>query len=216
MSDGPYKRNQIEEAIALTLNEAPSGQNRTIKTWIKRLLDVDRHRGQRIEAGDPEESTFAFFTEEAQGSGVQVMFSAYEAFAVLQALKLMNHNWTQEVVVSLLRAARSDLERCHARILRTDPSQLFAPELIRQRNQNGNYVATSSDPHFLLIVSDAKIRDEKRVLPYAKVFRGEIDAFRFMLKEPGRSATWFELVQPACELQEHLNQTQPSKRGRSR
>lgn len=211
-----YKRNQVEEAIKLTLNSAADALNQTIKARIKRLLDLDRRWGRKIAASDPEEATFAFFSAEPPGSGVEVMFSAYEAFALLLGMKLMNHNWPQEAVVSLLRVARSDLEQCHARILSVDPKRLFDRELIRQRNRDGNYDATNSDPHFLLIVSDAKIRDANRDAPYPMVFRGERDAFRFMLKEPGRSATWFALVGPACELRDRLNQTQPTKRGRSR
>lgn len=214
MSSESYKRNQVEEAIALTLNGPVGASNVPIKSRIKRLLDLDRRWGGQPAASDPEDAAFAFFGAEPPGSGVEVLFTAYEAFALLLGMKLMNHNLPQEAVVSLLRAARPDLERCHTRILSADPAQLFDPGLIEQRNRNGNYDATNSDPQFLLIVSDTKIRNANREAPYPQVFRGERDAFRFMLKEPGRSAIWFELVDPACELRTNLNHTKPSKRGR--
>jgi predicted DNA-binding transcriptional regulator YafY len=51
---------------------------------------------------------------------VEVWFSEYEAFALLNGLRLMAHGWPQGVAVTLMRRVRSELEKQHARILNQD------------------------------------------------------------------------------------------------
>ena len=116
-----YKRNQVEEAIARIFVpncEKPSSE---LRTRIKRLLDLDRSIGRKIRSKDAEEANFGFFSGEAPGTGADVSFSEYEAFALLNGLRIMNHGWPQGFAVSIMRRVRPDLESEHARILRQRP-----------------------------------------------------------------------------------------------
>ena len=42
---------------------------------VKRLLEADRTLGREVGSDDPAEGTFAFYSGEAPGSGVEVWFS---------------------------------------------------------------------------------------------------------------------------------------------
>ena len=50
--------------------------------------------------------------------GADILFTEYEAFALLNGLRIMAHGWPQGFAVSIMRRVRVDLEREHAR----DPS----------------------------------------------------------------------------------------------
>jgi len=88
------KRNQVEQALAAVLRRnvdrdaAPD-----LRVRMKRLLETDRALGREIGSDDPERGSFAFYTDEAPGSGIEVWFSAYEVFALLVALRLLGHGW---------------------------------------------------------------------------------------------------------------------------
>jgi hypothetical protein len=117
----PYKRNQIEEAIARIFAPNCAKPPSELRTRIKRLLDLDRSIGRKLRSKDAEKANFAFFSEEAPGTGADILFSEYEAFALLNGLRIMEHGWPQAFAVSIMRRIRLDLEREHARILRQRP-----------------------------------------------------------------------------------------------
>ena len=84
-----YKRNQIEEAI----------DSSELGTRIKRLLELDRSLGRKLRSKDAEQANFAFFSEEQPGTGADISFSEYEAFALLNGLKIMGHGWPRGFAV---------------------------------------------------------------------------------------------------------------------
>jgi hypothetical protein len=43
----------------------------------KRLLELDGSMGRKLRSKDPEEANFGFFSEEAAGTGVDILFSEY-------------------------------------------------------------------------------------------------------------------------------------------
>src|SRR6266436_5087508 len=96
-----YKRNQIEEAIARiffpSCKKAPS----ELRTRIKRLLELDRSIGRKPRSKVAEEVNFGFFSEEAPGTGAVISFSEYDAFALLNGLRIMGHRWPQGFAVSI-------------------------------------------------------------------------------------------------------------------
>src|SRR4051794_36055397 len=120
-----YKRNQLEEAIASVFDTSSEKRALELRTRIKRLLELDRRLGRKVRSNDRERAHFAFFSQEAPGTGADISFSAYEAFALLTGLRMMEHGWPQGLAVSLLRRIRPELEFEHARILRQRPAQLF-------------------------------------------------------------------------------------------
>ena len=216
------KRNQVEQALAAVLRRnvdrdaAPD-----LRVRMKRLLETDRALGREIGSDDPERGSFAFYTDEAPGSGIEVWFSAYEAFALLVALRLLGHGWPQRTVVRIMRRVRPALEIEHQRILSQDPRQLFDPDEVLRRARPGMMAVDNIDPVFLAIVtpeqSDERNVDEPGSTDSFAVCRGEAELMAFMRQEapPGMATTIFELVNSAHHLAHHLAQSQPSKRGRS-
>src|SRR5215472_11839496 len=61
-----------------------------------------------------------------------------ETFALANGLRIAEHGWPQSFAVSIIRRARVDLEREHARILRQSPDKLFDQEAIRAGAREGD------------------------------------------------------------------------------
>ena len=74
--------------------------------------------GRNARSKNPEENQYAFYSEDAPGKGVEILFSEYEAFAVHLGLRLLAHGWPQTFVVSVLRKERAALKSQHRRILK--------------------------------------------------------------------------------------------------
>src|SRR5436190_20689579 len=108
-----YKRNQIEEAISRVFAPISERPGAELRTRIKRLLELDRALGRKPRSQDEEEANFAFFSDEAPGTGSEIWFSNYEAFALLSGLRIMEHGWPQGFAVSVMRRLRPDLEKQH-------------------------------------------------------------------------------------------------------
>src|SRR5260370_2017547 len=133
-----YKRNQIEDGIARVFAPNSERPPSELRTRIKRLLELDRSIGRKLGSKDAEEAYFGFVSEEAPGTGAVISFSEYEAFALLNGLRIMDHGWPQGFAVSIMRRVRPDLEREHARILRQAPEKLFDWQAIRARARPGD------------------------------------------------------------------------------
>ena len=210
-----YKRNQIEEAITRIVvpncEEPPS----ELRTRIKRLLDLDRSIGRKPRSKDAEEANFGFFSEEAPGTGADIMFSEYNAFALLNGLRIMAHGWPQSFAVSIMRRVRRDLEREHARILRQDPGKLFDWEAIRARARPGDIAVDNTDPVFLTIASKAQRGpDELQTAPLSTVCHGWAKVCEFSRDVGAPSVTFFEVVTLAHRLHHELMKAEPRRRGR--
>jgi hypothetical protein len=210
-----YKRNQIEEAMARIVfpncEELPS----ELRTRIKRLLELDRSIGRKLRSKDAEEANFGFFSEEAPGTGADISFSEYEAFALLNGLRIMNHGWTQSFAVSIMRRVRFDLEREHARILQQDPDKLFDWEAIRAKARPGDIAVDNTDPVFLTIASKAqRAPDEGQTAPLSAVCHGLEKVSEFSRAVDASSVTMFEVATLAHRLHQELMKTEPRRRGR--
>jgi hypothetical protein len=213
-----FKRNQVEEAISGVLEpqlEQPSPQ---LRTRLKRLLEADRALGCVPRSSDPERAHYAFYSADAPGSGVEVWFSEYEAFALLNGLRLMAHGWPQGVAVTLMRRVRSELEQQHARILKQDLKELFDEEDIRRNAKEGDVAFDNVDPVLLTIVSKTGTTpDEQGGLRDCAVCRGPEKAVQFAWKTAGGAGayTMFDVVGVAHRLSRELVRTEPRRRGRS-
>ena len=212
-----FKRNQVEEAISGVLKTQSRKPSSGLRTRLKRLLDTDRALGRALRSKDPELANYAFYSNEAPGSGVEVWFSEYEAFALLIALHLMGHGWPQSFVVSLMRRVRPEMEAQHSRILKQNPTWLFDQEEIRRNARAGDMAFDNRDPVLLTIVSKsaATTNEQQEVYDFA-VYRGPRDAMRFAWgASGGRGAlTMFELATLAHQFSHALAQTLPRSRGR--
>lgn len=207
-----YKRNQLEEAIARTL-QVKDARIGDLKLRMKRLLVTDRRLGRGKQGGA--DRRYAFYSHKPRGSGVEVMFSAYEAFALLAALILLGHGIPQAKVVSVLQDVRSDLEAAHRETLQKDRKALFDQQEVQSRARPGMIAVDNTAPVFLAFVKLDIGRG--RVHAIISVCRG-LHELTLFLKErmvPGSGATHFEFVRLICSLADNLSKTRPIKRGRS-
>ena len=207
-----YKRNQIEEAIARIFDPNCREPPSDLRTRIKRLLELDRSMGRKVRSKDPEEGNFAFFSEEAPGTGVDISFSEYEAFALINGLRIMNHGWPQSFAVSIMRHVRRDLEREHARILRQDPGKLFDWEAIKAKAQEGEIAADNTDHVYLALASKAQQSPDEAQMPAVR--RGVQNVFKFRNDMGASSVTMLEVATLAHGLHQELMKTEPRRRGR--
>jgi hypothetical protein len=211
----PYKRNQIEEAIARLFDPNCREPPSDLRTRIKRLLELDRSMGRKVRSKDPEEGNFAFFSEEAPGTGADIMFSEYDAFALLNGLRILEHHWPQSFAVSTMRRVRPDLEREHARILRQRPEELFDQQRILASAREGTIAVSNTDPVFLTIASMAEgAPDEDQTAPLPAVCHGWDELREFSRAVGASSLTTFEVATLAHRLHQELIKTEPRRRGR--
>ena len=210
------KRNQIEEAISHLLEPQSLRPTAGLRTRLRRLLETDRSRANSEDANG---AGFAFFSTEPPGRGVEFWFSSYEAFALLNGLRLMRHGWPQARAVSVMRRVRPDLEQQHARVLRHDPKWLFDQEAIRSNARPGDHAFDNRDPVLLAIVSDSAGPLGEQGAPIeCKVCEGPAAAQTFFWEvNKGRGVlTTFEVTTLAHQLAVELEKTEPRSRGRSR
>jgi hypothetical protein len=208
------KRNQIEEAISRVLEPKARMPSTVVRTRLKRLLDVDRELGREV--NDHERVSYAFYSVEPPGSGVEVWFSAYEAFALLVGLMLMGHGWPQSFAVAVLRRVRRELEREHKRVLKLDRKWLFDSEAIGKEAQAGAMALSNRDPVFLTIVSRSPgLMDQQEAPEACAVSRGSSEAFKFVREATRGPYTMFELTTLAHQFSDALAKTTPRQRGRS-
>jgi hypothetical protein len=199
-----YKRNQVEAAISRVVGFSASRPPMELRHRLKRLLDTDRALVRTSGLA------YAFYAGHAPGSGVEVWFSAYEAFALLLAFKLLEHGFPQQKAVLALRRVRPALEPEHKRMLKLDPKALFNQDAL-QRSE-GQLALNSTDPVYLVIRTE-----EKRAAQPVKDIRichGEPALMQF-IKAALASYTIFELTSAAHLLDDHLAKTEPSQRGRA-
>jgi hypothetical protein len=206
---GPYKRNQVEEAISRTIGEKSAKPSSALRTRLKRLLDLDRSL-QDARSERSGSANYAFYDNEAPGKGREVFFSDYEAFALLTGLRMLKHGWPQNFVVTTLRDIRDELKASHSRALKTRSDTGSGPE-----PQAGDMAVGNPASPFLLIVSDDRTADPIHQGAYAKTFTNQEDAFRFQMKAVGRSCSWFELETTAKALKANLARSLPRSRGRT-
>jgi hypothetical protein len=210
-----YKRNQIEEAIARIFDPNCKQPPSELRTRIKRLLELDRSMGRKRGSKDAEEANFGFFSEEAPGTGADILFSEYEAFALLNGLRIMEHGWPQGFAVSIMRRVRLDLEREHARILRQRPDKLFDQQAILAKARPGAIAVDNADPVFVVLASKAqRAPDEPQTAPLSAVCRGIEKVGEFSRDVGASSVSMFELATLAHRLHQELMKTEPRRRGR--
>ena len=207
-----YKRSQLENAIARILEPGAKAPSVRLRTRIKRLLELDRKLGRKPRSKDVGESNFAFFSGESPGSGADISFSEYEAFALLIGLSIMQHSWPQGFALSVMRRIRPELAREHALILRQDPGKLFDWEAIRKNARPGDLAVDNTDPVFLTVISGANA-SVKEGAPVCAVCRGMAAVNEFRQEMDASSFTMWEIATIAHRFSEQLLKTEPRRRG---
>jgi hypothetical protein len=206
-----YKRNQIEEAITKIVAPDSKRPPLHLRTRLKRLLDLDRSTGRDV--GAAKEANFAFFSK-APGTGAVIPFSEYEAFALLNGLRVLEHGWPQASAVSIMRQVRSDLEKEHRRILSQPEEELFGQQAILERARAGDIAVDNTDPVYLAVVSSTLRDHEASAAPVPAVCRGWASVNKFSRDLGASSVTMFEVATLAHRLHRALIRTKPRHRGR--
>jgi hypothetical protein len=209
-----YKRNQVEEAIFRTLG-AQDARVDELKFRLKRLLVTDRRLGRDANSEEEGDRHYAFYSQEPPGSGIEVMFSGYEAFAQLAAIMLLEHGLPQAAVVRVMRQVRRPFEAAYAETLKKDPSKLFDEQATRAQAMSGMIATNNTDPVFLAFVrlTDSSVGDPKGDVAVCRG-RRELGAFLKKHSVPGTGVTFFEFVGLMHKLAANLLQVRPAKRGR--
>jgi hypothetical protein len=210
-----FKRNQVEGAISRAIDPAAEKPSPDLLNRLKRLLDTDRTLGRSAKSRDPEKATYAFFSQDAAGSGIEVRFQEYEAFALLTGWRFLDHGFPQQKAVLTLRRMRPRLEQEHARIMQLDPKDLFDQERIRAAAQPGQLYLNNAAPAFLVICSSEKdiAKTVDRSIQSVAICRNEAELMQLIRSHFGLN-TILELVGTAHLLRECLLRTQPTQRGR--
>ena len=158
-----------------------------------------------------------FLVGRGLGTGSDISFSEYNAFALLNGLRIMGHGWPQGFAVATMRRVRRALEREHSRILRQDPDKLFDQEAIRAAARPGDIAADNTDPVYLTLASKAqRPPDEIQAAPFSAVCRGYLKVSETIRDMGASSVTMFEVATLAHSLHRELMKTKPRRRGRER
>ena len=147
---------------------------------------------------------------------MEVSFSDYEAFALLNGLRLMGHGWPQGFAVSVLRRVRVDLERQHVRMLKLDAKSLFDEEAIRRNAKAGDMAFDNTAPVLLTIISKPGGAPNAQNKPLdCSICEGPEEAIKWVWKasKGTHGFTMFELVSIAHALANRLARTEPRRRG---
>jgi hypothetical protein len=210
-----FKRNQVGEAISRLLDPESVLSPQDVLTRMKRLLDTDRTAPRSTRR---REAKFAFFSGDPPGKGVENWFSSYEAFSLLNGIRLMAHGWPQGSAVSIMRRVRPELEKDHKRILAHDPAWLFDQKAIGNYAKPGDPAFDNRDPVFLTVVSTAgSLSGEKTALFECKTCQGLAAVYEFFAEVSNRQGalTMFEVATLAHRLMWELENTEPRSRGRN-
>jgi hypothetical protein len=210
-----FKRNQLEEAIARLVGANSPKLRASLRTRLKRLLDLDRSLGRDRRSHNTERSNYAFYSEDAPGKGIEIWFSEYEAFALSLALRLLHHGWPQGFAVETLRRLRPALEVQHIRFLRQDPEKLFDTTAMQKSARAGDLAFDNTDPVLLTIVSRTKAMEASAdATAVCGVCRGMQELANFLKQHDASSWSLHELVTPGHALSKYLKQVPPERRGR--
>jgi len=212
-----YQRSQVENAISRLFEPRDRRPSSALRTRIKRLLETDRALGRKLGSSDPQERDFAYFHEAAPGSGVEVRFTAYEAFALMLSLQLLAHSWPQRFVVLVMRDVRRALEKEYDKICKMDPSDLFDGRKIEANRQPGAPAYDTNAPAFLVIVSRHGLARDKEATPFACAVHSDIgsanDWVAQTIRGVGGGSSMFELTIGAHALARALLETRRQSRG---
>jgi hypothetical protein len=124
MTEKTYRRNQVEWALwKFSTLDLPAGDEpiSTFRARIKHLLQLDRSGVlfRKVRHGPPLEH--ALSTHETEGTGVDALFTAFDAFCLALAVDLLRTGFKQSEVLLLLAYLRPHLAVPFTAILRSPP-----------------------------------------------------------------------------------------------
>lgn len=229
-----FKRNQIDEALVQAVESTYSRLDPpAILTRIKRLLDADRKLVPSQEGAGS--GAYAFYDGAAEGSGRDIMFSAYAVWALLIAYRLMACGLPQGRAVYLMRHFRESLEREHARLSRLELANYLniKDTVVSTANAagqesmmaRGTVVERLNDMVFFCVHADLEVLgltirtiNEEGVPRPDNICRGKAELERRLAIDAfcNSPTLVIELMNPFIQLTHLLSKTKPARRGRRR
>jgi hypothetical protein len=209
-----FKANQVQQAIFWTLR-AEGTRAEEIRFRLKRLFAADRSLGRTPRSQSKTDRQYAFFSDDPPGTGSDILFSEYEAFAALAAIVLLEHGLPQTVVVRLLRQVRPDLERVYAESRKKNPDRLFDAEVLLEQAKPGMIAFESTEPIILVFtkLTGSSVND---IHPAICVDSLQLSRFMRQHNLPGLGVSIFDFSRLAHELAGNLRSSGALKRGRVR
>ncbi len=218
-----YKRNQVESAIERAVFGARGSPKPAarLRVRIKRLVETDRRMEVDRRARDAHR-TYAFFNEPPPGRGTEVTYSAFSAFALLLASRLMDAGLPQTDAVVFMRRVRTELEEEHARILARQWKTLLDHEpddTVEEEVAAGRLVKRFDRMAFLVVLGSqvtVRVAASGRA-SVANIVHGAEQMTQLMehlATQSGGPILALELVNPAHQLALLLARIEPIKRGR--
>lgn len=189
-----FKRNQVEEAISRATYPEDAEPSADLRTKVKRLLETDRALERDVRTSDPARRNYAFYSEDASGSGTEVMYSAYEAFALHIAFQMLIHGCPQALAVSILRTARPKLEPRHREVLAWGAQE-------------------PSPDRYLFLISVSRRAGDGVSRKTLVLDRTQLERF-LSTKGRGQFMMQIEVARTAWVVNRELQKTVPRKRGR--
>jgi hypothetical protein len=220
-----FTRGQIEWAIAQATGRTvrPGCEPRhDLKMRMKRLLDIDRNKGIDAAKAEPEFRRFAFLEGGLPGKGTAISYTAYDAFALLLGLQLLDNNVLQMAVIRLLRRIRRELELEYQRILRLSSGRLTQGKHgLESRIKEGMLVKDSRKMVFLVLPTGAGAdllyrRKQDDTIELANIARSPAELVGVVahLTRVSPPVLVFELTNPARQLAWWLDRAPLIRRGR--
>jgi hypothetical protein len=111
MAEERFRRGQVERALWSYFGRhfgAPIEPPTLFRTRLKRLLEVDRTQ-EKIYASEVPHARYAFIDGPPSGTGIDLSYSAFNAFCLGVAYDLLDAGLKQSDVVFLVRNLRRDL-----------------------------------------------------------------------------------------------------------
>ena len=225
-----YRRGQVEWALwKFSTLDSPDGDEplSAFRARVKHLLQLDRSGRNMGLPWDPPPVEFALSSFEPRGTGVDALFTAFDAFCLAIALDLLRGGFKQSEVALLLRHLRPRLEAPFAHILTSPPA--FTSRLVKSVGPQSAQRRQHDDRRVFLVIERVEFSEAFPVFADMRIKRSQesmlgeptichgIDALRDKLDQMDhlfRRAIVLEIAQMAARISELLERAPLRRRGR--
>jgi hypothetical protein len=162
-----YRRGQVERALwQLSVIGRPAAEEPSsiFRNRIKRLLEIDR---ERLKERGKKDQVLAFSEDKPEGTGIDVVFSAYDGFILALGLDLLRMGFVQSEVASLMHFLRPKLGTTFDRILRNPPGAERRSLTGRSRST----IRPEDDRRVFLVIERVELSEEFPAFTQGKTAR---------------------------------------------
>lgn len=204
-----FQRGQVDHALWALFSPDRSAPPPTFLGRIRKLLDIDRAKIVLAGTNVADPAPHAFHDVGLPGQGIEMQFSAFDAFCLAIGLDLLELGFKQAEIVFLLRHIRDDLAITFGEILLNPPAGRM-----RQEFDNRVYMAVGK-------VEIVERTGSARAQPYIlkPQFARGLEAISEIVDRLGpseRKVILLEIGNTVVYLCNHLSQALAPPKGRPR